>query len=282
MTPGPAREPSHLVTVLGVEITAEVLSAVLHRLVSVSTAVFRTRTMATHPYTALEIAVRLSTPHPDAEAVLRPALSHTAQESGVDIALLRAGHRYDLVAFELAGTLGRGVSTDGDVRDRAAALAGWPTAALADLAAAVHPSPGALVAVRALQSHGVKVGAISDGFDQVLGTLARGLRLDFLVANTLETTDGVLTGRLTGTVLDGPAKAAALRRTAAAERIPLTACAAVGHRADDTDLITAAGLGIAFDAAAAAVAAADVSVSYPRLDLVLPLLGVPVPCAALD
>ena len=49
---------------------------------------------------------------------------------------------------------------------------------------------------------------------------------------------------------------------------------AVGDGANDTDMIQAAGLGIAFNAKAALRAAADASVNLPFLDSVLFVLGI--------
>ncbi|PPK63171.1 phosphoserine phosphatase SerB [Actinokineospora auranticolor] len=297
---------SHLVTVTGPEITAEVLSAVLHRLVSVSTVVCGMRTMATHPCTALELSVRLSTPLGNAEAALRVGLGRLAGQCEVDISLLRAERRYGLVVFDVDNTLVVGEVVDRlaeragraaevgvltartmrgeldfaeSLRQRVAMLAGLPVGVLERVTSEIHLMPGALVAVRTLQALGVKVGAISGGFTPVVAALARSLRLDFHAANDLEVAEGHLTGRLTGELIDAPAKVRALRRFATTERIPLPSCVAVGDGANDTDMLKAAGLGIAFNATDQVRAAADVAVSYPRLDLVLPMLGVPVPCA---
>jgi phosphoserine phosphatase len=49
---------------------------------------------------------------------------------------------------------------------------------------------------------------------------------------------------------------------------------AVGDGANDTDMLQAAGLGIAFNAKAALRAAADTSVNVPHLDSVLFVLGI--------
>ena len=49
---------------------------------------------------------------------------------------------------------------------------------------------------------------------------------------------------------------------------------AIGDGANDIDMLEAAGLGVAFNAKAAARAAADTAVSVPYLDSVLYLLGI--------
>jgi phosphoserine phosphatase len=54
----------------------------------------------------------------------------------------------------------------------------------------------------------------------------------------------------------------------------MTQTVAIGDGANDLDMITAAGLGIAFNAKPVVKAAADSSLSEPYLDSVLYLLGI--------
>jgi phosphoserine phosphatase len=49
---------------------------------------------------------------------------------------------------------------------------------------------------------------------------------------------------------------------------------AVGDGANDIDMLTAAGLGVAFNAKPALREVADASISYPYLDTVLFILGI--------
>jgi phosphoserine phosphatase len=93
-------------------------------------------------------------------------------------------------------------------------------------------------------------------------------------ANTLEIIDGALTGIVSGKVIDRAAKADALREFAQIEGIHLEQTIAIGDGANDLDMISIAGMGIAFNAKPAVVAAADSSVSAPYLDSVLYLLGI--------
>src|SRR5208282_3489194 len=104
--------------------------------------------------------------------------------------------------------------------------------------------------------------------------LAADLGLDFAAATTLEIDGGQLTGQLTGPVIDRAGKARALRDFAAASGVPLSQTVAVGDGANDLDMISAAGLGIAFNAKPAVRDAADTSLSVPHLDAILYLLGI--------
>jgi len=85
--------------------------------------------------------------------------------------------------------------------------------------------------------------------------------------------DGVLTGRVSGPVVDRAAKAQKLREFAAAEGLPLSRTVAIGDGANDLDMLAAAGLGVAFNAKPAVRASADTSLNLPYLDAVLFLLG---------
>ena len=85
---------------------------------------------------------------------------------------------------------------------------------------------------------------------------------------------GKLTGRVTGPVVDRPGKERALRQFAAAAGVTLSQTVAVGDGANDLDMISAAGLGIAFNAKPAVRDAADTSLSVPHLDAILYLLGI--------
>jgi phosphoserine phosphatase len=302
-------ETSHVVTIIGYQITIESFAAVLHRLSAMCTVVHGARTMASYPCTVIELGVRLARPFDSAEAALRGILGELARHYRLDIALLSTGRRYGLVLFDVDNTLVRGEAIDclatragrreevaavtasamhGDIefgkalRLRVGSLAGLPATALDEVAAEVELMPGALVAVRALQRLGLRVGAASGGFGPIVARVARALRLDFHVANELEIADGRLTGRLTGQIIDGPAKAAALRRFALRHQVALGSCVAVGDGANDIEMLGLAGLGIAFSGRPAVVSAADVAISHPRLDLVLPMLGIPIPCAVVD
>lgn len=120
---------------------------------------------------------------------------------------------------------------------------------------------------------GFKTGVVSGGFTQVIGGLVDDLGLDFAAANELEIVDGKLTGRVIGEVVDRAGKAKVLRRVAGEYDIPLEQCVAVGDGANDIDMLSAAGMGVAFNAKPALREVADAALSHPYLDAVLFMLG---------
>ena len=75
-------------------------------------------------------------------------------------------------------------------------------------------------------------------------------------------------------VPDRPGKAEALRRFADTYGVSLDQTVAVGDGANDIDMLTTAGLGIAFNAKPALREVADTALSHPYLDVVLFVLGV--------
>lgn len=69
-------------------------------------------------------------------------------------------------------------------------------------------------------------------------------------------------------------KAAALREFANQKAIPIARTVAVGDGANDIDMLTTAGLGIAFNAKPALQAMADTVLDTSRLDAVLTTLNI--------
>jgi phosphoserine phosphatase len=100
------------------------------------------------------------------------------------------------------------------------------------------------------------------------------LKVDYLAANRLEIANGKLTGTVLGEIVDRAGKAQALRRFAEEVGVPLEQTVAVGDGANDIDMLSAAGLGIAFNAKPVVQAHADTALTVPYLDAVLYFLGI--------
>lgn len=160
------------------------------------------------------------------------------------------------------------------LRERVALLKGLPESVLSEVRDEISLTPGAKTLVTTLQKLGHTVAVVSGGFIDVIEPLLRSLDIAHYRANTLEVSQGVLTGGLVGPIIDRAAKAQALRDFAAAEKVELEQTVAIGDGANDLDMIALAGLGIAFNAKPAVRAAADSALSAPYLDSVLYLLGI--------
>ena len=161
------------------------------------------------------------------------------------------------------------------LRERVKTLAGLDASVIDEVAAAIELTPGARTTIRTLNSLGYRTAVVSGGFIQVLDSLAADLELDYVRANTLEIVDGTLTGRVIGNIVDRTAKADYLEEFAAESGLSMNQTVAVGDGANDIDMLSRAGLGIAFNAKPALKEVADASVNHPFLDEVLYILGIP-------
>ncbi|MGW5718057.1 phosphoserine phosphatase SerB [Amycolatopsis sp. NPDC003865] len=297
------RDSTHVLVVLGRPVTARGFSEVARRLASLGANIDAIRSVADYPVTGLELYVSVDQDTPDADAALRSELADAAVEVGVDIAVERAGitrRAKRLVVFDVDSTLIQGeviemlgahAGVEPEIREiteaamrgelnfteslerRVALLEGLPATAIDEVAASIELTPGARTTIRTLKRMGFKTGVVSGGFTQVIGGLVDELGLDFAAANELEIVDGKLTGKVVGDVVDRAGKAKVLRRFAGEYDIPLEQCVAVGDGANDIDMLSAAGMGVAFNAKPALREVADTALSHPYLDAVLFVLG---------
>ena len=151
---------------------------------------------------------------------------------------------------------------------------GVPAEALDEVYEAINLAPGARTLVRILRRLGYRFAIVSGGFSQITDRLAAELGIHYSRANELEIVDGKLTGRILGPVVDRAGKAAALRQFAAEVGVSEASVIAIGDGANDLDMLSAAGLGIAYNAKPLVRDAADTSVNVPYLDAIMYLLGI--------
>lgn len=155
------------------------------------------------------------------------------------------------------------------LRARVSLLAGLPVTVLDDVKQQVVLTKGARELCNALTARGDAIALVSGGFDVVVADIAGKLGIRHFRANTLDAVDGLLTGRLTGPIVDRAGKAAALKEFADELGVPMSRTVAVGDGANDLDMMRAAALGIAFDAKPVVQAQADVAINDRDLFLVL-------------
>ena len=242
--------------------------------------------------------------HLDDPGPLRGALLRISEETGIDISF-HVDNIYSqnrrLVVFDMdstliqeevinelakaAGTADQVIQiTDAAMRGeidfresltrRVALLKGLPVESLAQTADALTLSVGAETVIETLKGLGYKIGVISGGFDFFGRFLQDKLGLDYVFANTLETANGELTGRLKGDIIDGPKKAEILKTITEVENISLDQTIAVGDGANDLPMLRVAGLGVAFHAKPVVRQNAHRSISSVGLDGLLYLMGI--------
>ncbi len=194
------------------------------------------------------------------------------EEEAIELLAEAAGSLDEVAAITSSAMKGE-VDFAESLRTRVATLAGLPENELQKTASRITVTTGVRELISGVQAAGGRVCVVSGGFHQLLDPLAAGLGLDRWRANNLEVSDGVLTGKVSGRVIDAEAKAAALREWAQIYRIPLAHSVAVGDGANDVPMMKAAGLSIAFDAKPRVRELADVAMDTRDLSQVLALLG---------
>ena len=295
----PRRLGRVLVTVMGEPLCPVALGGIAERIAELGGNIDRIERLAGYPLVVLQLAVSGAD-----EVALREALAAESAAGGLDVAVQRmslARRGTHLVVMDVDSTLiqdeviellachagceeevrtvtesaMRGeLDFEESLRARVALLAGLPASVLDEVRESVRLTPGARTLCRTLKRLGYRIALVSGGFGEVIAPLAAELGVDYMVANELEVQDGVLTGQVSGPVVDRAGKAEALRRFAEHSGIPLEQTVAIGDGANDVDMISLAGLGIAFNAKPALRAAADTSVNVPYLDAVLHVLGI--------
>lgn len=182
-----------------------------------------------------------------------------------------AGRRAEVQAATEAAMRGE-VDFATSLRSRVAALKGVQTDAFDRVRARIQPTPGVRDLTAAVHERGGIVGVVSGGFHEILDHVAPELGVDRWRANRLATADGELVGEVDGAIVDAKAKADSLKQWAAELGVAPHATIAIGDGANDLLMMSAAGLGIAFNAKPAVRAAAALVVGPQDLSEVIPLL----------
>ena len=287
------------VVALGNPLAPKAIAAIASAIASRSGNIERIHRTASYPITAIEFTVSGAD-----QTAVRQCLAEVTTEHSVDIAVSPGGlmrWAKKLVVMDVDSTLIQqeviellaakaGAQdkvkeiTDAAMRGeldfaaslkaRVALLAGLPESVIAEVQSEIVLTPGARTLVKTLHQLGHSVAVVSGGFTSVIEPLVKELGIGHYRANTLEIVDGKLTGKVLDPIIDRAAKATALKDFAAVEGVLLEQTVAIGDGANDLDMISIAGLGIAFNAKPAVKAAAASSVSAPYLDSVLYLLGI--------
>jgi phosphoserine phosphatase len=194
------------------------------------------------------------------------------QDEVVDLLAAHAG-----AGDQVAAITRRAMAGELDFREslieRVATLAGLPESILDDVRSEIRLTPGVSELCATAQAGGHQLALVSGGFAQVITPLAQELGITMIRANVLEVQNGLLTGNVTGEVVDRAGKAAALEEFAGLADVPLSDTVAIGDGANDLDMLAIAGIGIAFNAHGTLRDAADFEIEGPRLDPVITMIG---------
>ncbi len=159
------------------------------------------------------------------------------------------------------------------LEQRVALLAGQRLSVLDDLTQAITPTPGAARLIATMRARGAHCVLVSGGFHPFTGAVCERLGFDACHGNRFEVDGDRLTGRILDPLVDRTAKRRVLEETAAALGLSLAATLAVGDGANDLEMLSAAGLGVAFHPKPAVAAAAPAQVRHADLTALLYLQG---------
>lgn len=138
---------------------------------------------------------------------------------------------------------------DEALRKRVALLRGLPASALeAVYANALRLTPGARTLSATLREQGLHLVMVSGGFTYFTARLSEELGFHHHHANTLEIRDGVLTGEVSGPIIDKETKRRILIQHCATLRFDTSLAIALGDGANDLPMLITAGDGIAYHA----------------------------------
>ncbi len=287
------------VTVLGSPLRSRAVAAIAGRIADTGANIDRIERMARYPITAIDLhvsgadpdrlrvvlAAEAATQHVDvavqpanllmrgARLIVMDVDSTLIQGEVIEMLAARAGCQAEVARVTAAAMRGE-LDFETSLRERVALLAGLEAAALASVYDEIQLAPGARTLVRTLKRLGYRFAMVSGGFTQITDRIAADLGIDFSAANELEVSGGRLTGRIVGDVVDRAGKAEALRVFARQAGISVAATIAIGDGANDLDMLSAAGLGIAFNAKPMVQEAAHTAVNVPYLDTIMYLLGI--------
>ncbi len=193
------------------------------------------------------------------------------EQEVIDLLAMRSGRGQEVVTITNAAMRGE-IDFSEALIERVKLLSGLPLSILDEVASEIKLSPGALTLREHCRTHGIKFGAVTGGFNQVLQRIPFFEELDFFRANSLGITRGTLNGEVVGAILDRRAKANYLVEFAESHGIEVSDCVAIGDGANDLDMVNLAGLGIAFRGKEILRRAADIEIDGSLAE-VIPLLS---------
>ncbi len=153
------------------------------------------------------------------------------------------------------------------LRERVSLLSGISSEALLEVGKKVTLTNGAVELIEAIHSAGDLPAVVSGGFLEVITPIMQQLGIKDYLANTLEVSEGLLTGKVSGEIVDRNAKAVFLNELRI--KYAPTQTIAIGDGANDIEMLKAADIGIAFCAKPALQAVADVVITNRDLREVL-------------
>lgn len=174
---------------------------------------------------------------------------------------------------EVAAMTARSVKGEMDfaasLEARVRLLEGLSETAIGKIVAKIELMPGAIELVRTMRANGAFTALVSGGFTPFTSVVRQQVGFDIDIANVLAVRNSKLTGRLQPPIITREGKRKALERLSARKSLSRAETLAVGDGANDLDMISHAGLGIAYHAKPVVREAAHVQINHADLTAVL-------------
>lgn len=137
---------------------------------------------------------------------------------------------------------------DQSLSERVSLLKGFHRSHMEDILKGLIFTPGTQDFINVLRTMGIKTAIASGGFQYFANSLKDQLQMDYVFANDLEFTGDLLTGKMTGPIINAEAKEQIVIDLALKENLALEQVVAIGDGANDIPMLLRAGLGIAIHA----------------------------------
>lgn len=134
-------------------------------------------------------------------------------------------------------------------------------------------APGGRALVQTMKAYGAYTSLVSGGFTFFADFFAKRIGFDEAVANVLEFEGDRLTGTVQKPIVDKNTKRERLMVLASERNVPLSQTIAVGDGANDLDMISIAGFGVAMHAKPTVAAQAGIRIDHADLTALLYLQG---------
>ncbi|MEQ9345695.1 MAG: phosphoserine phosphatase SerB [Thalassospira sp.] len=179
----------------------------------------------------------------------------------------------DRVAAITARAMNGELDFEAALDERVGLLEGMSTDMLKEAWKTVEYTGGAKTLVATMKANGAFAALVSGGFDFFTGAVRVELGFDYDQANVLIQADGKLTGKVQKPVLDRQAKVDALENLSSEQGITSGDAIAVGDGANDLQMISIAGTGVAFHAKPSVQEQARICINHGDLTALLYLQG---------
>jgi len=180
------------------------------------------------------------------------------------------GRKAEVAAITEAAMRGEITDYDESLRRRVALLEGLPQSTLQQVwDERVQLSPGAEALIGAMKRAGLRVLVVSGGFTFFTERIRQRLSLDLARSNVLEVSDGKLTGRLVGPIINAQGKRRVVEQTCAMLGITPAQAIVVGDGANDLAMMSIAGMSVAYHAKPIVHSQTHHAVNHGGLDAIL-------------